>query len=118
MKLTIKWVATAVTILLITIMFVETVPPAQKYRPVDVPDRSNLVEGYDDHQWSIEQLTRALLLVLYTIIVVMAIWVTPEKSWLGLYTERKRAEQRAKIAEAEATIAKHKKDAIKESTNI
>jgi hypothetical protein len=118
MKLTIKYVATAVTILLMTIMFVDTVPPTQKYRVVDVPDRSNLVEGYDDYQWSIEQLTRALLLVLYTIVVTMAIWVTPERSWLGLFMERKRAEQRAKIAEAEALIAKLKKDAIRESTNL
>ena len=47
----------------------------------------------------------------------MAIWITPDKSWLGLYVERKRAEQRAKIAEAEAQIAKYKKDSLSDSAN-
>ena len=117
MKLTIKWVATVLTILLITIMFIDTVPPAQKYRPVDVPGRTNLVESYSDYQWTTDQLRRALLLVLYTILVIMAIWITPDKSWLGLYVERKRAEQRAKIAEAEAQIAKYKKDSLSDSAN-
>lgn len=117
MKLFIKWVATVLTILLITIMFIETVPPAQKYRPVDVPGQSNLLESYSDHQWTPDQLRRALLLVLFTIIVIIAIWITPDRSWLGLFVERKRAEQRAKIAESEAQIAKYKRDSLSESSN-
>ncbi|MBU8932645.1 MAG: hypothetical protein KOO62_01435 [candidate division Zixibacteria bacterium] len=117
MKLTIKWVASIVTILLLTVIFVETVPPTYKYSQVDVPGQSNLFEGKSDHQWSIEQLTRALLLALSTIVIIMAIWVSPERSWPGLYMERKRAEQRAKIAEAEAQIAKLKMDKARNITN-
>jgi ABC-type uncharacterized transport system permease subunit len=118
MKLGIKWIATIVTVLLIAAMFVETVPPTEKYFPVDSKDEASLFNVSYDHQWSIEQLTRSLLLVLYAIVVIMAIWVTPERSWLGLHMERRRMEQRAKIAEAEALIAKHKKDAIRETTNL
>jgi hypothetical protein len=115
MKLTIKWVATVVTILLLAAMFVETVPPTQKYNPVVTADGANLFESKLDYQWSTRQLTRALLLAMFAFVVTMAIWVTPERSWLGLYLERKRTEQRAKIAEAEANIAKHKLAAIGQS---
>jgi hypothetical protein len=47
----------------------------------------------------------------------MGIWVTPERTWMGLYMERKKAEQKAKIAEAEAQITRLKKEAIQDSTN-
>jgi hypothetical protein len=117
MKLTIKWVATIVTILLLIVLFKETAPPAEKYRPVEISGRGNVVEVYTDLQWTTGQLTRALLLVLYAIVVTMGIWVTPERTWMGLYMERKKAEQKAKIAEAEAQITRLKKEAIQDSTN-
>ena len=115
MKLTVKWVATLATLVLFVSLFVDTVPPKYKYRAIDDSERPELYQGYNDHQWSSDQLKHALLLALFTVVVILAIWSTPEKSWLGLYLECKRTEQRAKIAEAEAQIAKHKKDTFQES---
>jgi len=93
MKLTIKWVATVATILLFLNLFLDTIPSS------------------DNLQWTTDQITRALLLALYAIVVIMAIWSSTEKTWVGLVFKRKRVEQEAKIAEAEAQIAKFKKDA-------
>lgn len=98
MKLTIKWIATIATIILFLNLFLETIPSPE-----------NL-------QWTTDQITRALFLALYAIIVVIAIWSSTDKTWVGLVLKRKRVEQEAKIAEAEAQIAKFKKDATSEST--
>lgn len=93
MKLTIKWVATVATILLFLNLFLDAIPSSE-----------NL-------QWTTDQITKALLLALYAIVVIMAIWSSTEKTWIGLVFKRKRVEQEAKIAEAEAQISKFKKDA-------
>lgn len=92
MKLTIKWIATVATVALCVIRYIRTVP------------------SMDNLQWSVDQITDAILIALYAIVVVIAIWSDTEKTWVGLIFKRKRVEQEAKIAEAEAQIAKFKKD--------
>ncbi len=115
MKLTLKWLATIFTVLLFLNFFVDTVPPKYKYTPIESATGAEIYKGHTDHQWTGEQITRASLLALWAIVVVLAIWVTPEKSWVALYFQRKRAEQQAKIAEAEAKTAKFNKERAVES---
>jgi hypothetical protein len=100
MKLTIKWIATIATVILFLNLFIDTVPSPE-----------NL-------QWSTDQITRALFLALYVIIVIIAIWSSTDKTWVGLIFKRKRVEQEAKIAEAEAQIAKYKKDSSDSESQI
>ncbi len=115
MKLTLKWVATIFTVLLFLNLFIDTVPPRYKYTPMESASGKEMYKGHTDHQWSGEQITHAALLALWVIVAVLAIWVTPERSWVALYFQRKRAEQQAKIAEAEAKTAKFKKERAVES---
>jgi hypothetical protein len=116
MKLTLKWLATIFTVLLFLNLFIDTVPPKYKYRPAEGTADAETFTGYNDYQWTPEQITRAVLLALYVIVMVLAIWAVPEKSWVGLYFQRKRAEQQAKIAEAEARTAAFKKDRVTEES--
>ena len=115
MKLTLKWLATIFTVLLFLTLFIDTVPPEYKYKPIESAASTEMYKGYTDHQWTGEQITHAALLAFWVIVAVLAIWVAPEKSWIALYFQRKRAEQQAKIAEAEANTAKFKKERTVES---